>query len=413
MSANRKLTVAVIFGGRSVEHDVSVVTGNQIIRAFDPARYEVIPIYINRDGKWYTGEPLLDLKNYDDEEIISYKGVHNVILSPSVQHHGLIIEPVSARWQKSEVKRLDVVFPAIHGTHGEDGTLQGLIELADIPFVGCGVVASAIANDKAITRDILRQHGIPMVDGLVIHRAEWMDHRENIIQQIEGTLPYPVFVKPATLGSSIGVARVKDRELLGLSIDVAANFDRRVVVEKAVPNVVEINCSVMGYGSQMQASVLEQPVSWEEFLTYEEKYLRGGGGMKSQERLIPAPISETMTRRIQQYTIDAFRAIDGRGIARIDFMLESDNGVLTEDSPIYLNEINTMPGSLAFYLWYETGLSQSQVVDRLVKLAQDAHADKRRNTYNYQTSLIELTAQRGLKGVKGAKRPADRQITQS
>lgn len=413
MSANRKTTVAVIFGGRSVEHDVSVVTGNQIIRAFDSVRYDIIPVYINRDGRWYTGDPLLDLKNYSDEEIISYKGVHNVILSPSVQHHGLIVEPVSHRWQKSEVRRVDVVFPAVHGTHGEDGTLQGLIELADIPYVGCGVLGSAIANDKAITKDILRQHGIPVVEGLVVNRAEWLNNREDVLQRIETTLAYPVFVKPDTLGSSIGVSRANNCDMLALSIDIAVNFDRRVVIERAVVDAVEINCAVMGFGSNTQASVLEQPVSWEEFLTYEEKYMRGGGGMKSQERIIPAPISDTLTQRIQQYAIDGFKAIDGRGTARIDFTLESENGVLTDDSSVYLNEINTMPGSLAFYLWHETGMNQADVVDRLVQLAQEAHADKRRNTYNYQTSLIQLTAQRGLKGLKGAKSAQNSEVRHS
>lgn len=396
MSAKRKTTVGVIFGGRSVEHDVSVVTGNQVMRAFDPERYEVVPVYITHDGKWYTGEPLLDLKNYHDE-IISYKGVENVLLSPSVQHHGLITNPVSGRLQKSEVKRLDVVFPAIHGTHGEDGTLQGLLELADIPYVGCAVLASAVANDKALTKDVLKQHGIPVVDGLLISRAEWLADRDAALKRITDKLTYPLFVKPATLGSSIGVGRVDNDGLLAVSLDIAASFDRRILVEAAVTNSVEINCAVMGYGSAIETSVLEQPVSWEEFLTYEEKYMRGEGGMKSAERLIPAPLSDTMAARIQGYARAAFQAIDGRGTARIDFLVRPDS------EEVYLNEINTMPGSLAFYLWRENGLSARDVVEKLVNLAQDAHADKRRNTYNYQTRLIEITAERGLKGVKGAK----------
>lgn len=405
MSANRKTVVAVIFGGRSVEHDVSIVTGNQIIRAFDPARYEVIPIYITAEGRWYTGDPLLDLKNYQDE-VISHKGVQDVILSPSVQHHGLIINPSAGRLQKREIKRLDVVFPAIHGSHGEDGTLQGLIEMADIPYVGCGVLASAIANDKAITKDILKQHGISVVEGMTIQRETWLNARETIMQDIQEHLTYPLFIKPATLGSSIGVGRVDNDDMLIATIDVAANFDQRIIVEKAIVGAVEINCAVMGYQNDIEASVLEQPVSWEEFLTYEEKYMRGGGGMKSAERIIPAPISETFSAKIQHMAMDGFKAILGHGTARIDFLVETDKGVITEDSPVYLNEINTMPGSLAFYLWHETGLSQSEVVDRLVKIAQDAYADKRRNTYNYQTSLVELTASRGIKGTKGGTKRA-------
>jgi len=396
VSAKRKLTVAVVFGGRSVEHDVSVVTGHQIMRAFDPQAYDVIPIYITRDGKWFTGEPLLELDNFRNE-VISHKGVEQVILSPTIQHHGLIINPVSGRLQKSELKRIDVVFPAIHGSHGEDGTLQGLCEMADVPYVGCAVLASAVANDKVITKAVLAQNNIPVVDGVLIHRDDWQDDREAQLNQIIEKLALPVFVKPATLGSSIGVTRADTREALAVSLDIATNFDRRVLVEKAVIGGVEINCAVMGYSGKMTASVLEQPVSWETFLTYEEKYMRGGGGMKGAERLIPAPLTETLTAKIQQTAISAFRAIDGRGIARIDFLVYPDS------ETVYLNEINTMPGSLAFYLWRETGLSAQQVVDKLVKLAQDAYADKRKNTYNYETSLIELTAARGLKGVKGTK----------
>lgn len=396
MSAKRKTTVGVIFGGRSVEHDVSIITGNQVIRAFDPERYEVVPIYITREGRWYTGEPLAEIENYKDE-VISHKGVVEAIISPTVQHHGLILNPLAGRLQKSEIKRLDVVFPAIHGSHGEDGTVQGLLELADIPYVGCGVLGSAIANDKAMTKDVLKQRDIPVVDGLVIRRTEWFDDREIVLDRIRTSLAYPLFVKPASLGSSIGVGRVEDDRLLSAMIDLAANFDRRIMIENAITQSVEINCAVIGYQNQVDASVLEQPVSWEEFLTYEEKYMRGGEGMKSAERIIPAPLTESLTERIRQYAIDGFKAVDGRGTARIDFL------VRPETDEIYLNEINTMPGSLAFYLWQASGVSSSDVVEKLVHLAQDSYADKRRNTYNYQTSLIELTAQRGLKGVKGHK----------
>lgn len=397
MSARRKTTVAVIFGGRSVEHDVSVVTGNQIIRAFDPETVDVVPVYISRDGRWFTGEPLLELKNYQDE-IVSFKGVSGVVLSPSVQHHGLILNPVSGRLQKSEIRRLDVVFPALHGSHGEDGTLQGLLELADIPYVGCGVLASAIANDKWLTKVVLQQQGIPVIEGMVFSRSEWAQDKTAVLERIRTNLPFPLFIKPATLGSSIGVGRVTEAEqsLLEPSIELALNFDRRVLVERAVTGGVEVNCAVMGSGTAVTTSVLEQPVSWEQFLTYEEKYMRGGGGMKSAERIIPAPFSTEQTAAIQQTARQAFNAIDGRGIARIDFLVDP------VADKVYLNEINTLPGSLAFYLWQEGGLSPRQVVDQLVRLAFDSHAEKRRSTYDYQTSLIELTAVRGLKGLKGS-----------
>jgi D-alanine-D-alanine ligase len=395
MSAKRKQTIAVIFGGRSVEHDVSIITGHQIMQAFDSEQYEVVPVYISRDGKWYTGAPLLDLQNFNNE-VISYKGVVNAILSPSIQHHGLILNPIVGRLQKNEVKRIDVLFPAIHGSHGEDGTLQGLFELADIPYVGCGVLASAVANNKAFTKSILKQSGIKVADGTTISRDYWLNNRDHIVADVEANYGYPVFVKPATLGSSIGVARANDRESLLMSIDIAASFDRQILIEQAIVGASEINCAVMGYGEEFEASVLEQPVSWEEFLTYEEKYMRGDGGMKGAERIIPADLPAEVTERIRSTTIQAFKAIGGSGIARLDFLYHQETDVL------YLNEINTMPGSLAFYLWQATGLSAGEVVGKLVQHAQSAYADKRRNTYNYQTSLVAMTASRGLKGVKSS-----------
>lgn len=401
MSATRKTTVGVIFGGRSVEHDVSIITANQIMRAFDTEHYEVVPVYISRDGRWYSGEPLLELKNFESE-IISHKGVEPVILSPAVHHHGLIMNPVSGRLSRSDVRRLDVAFPAVHGTHGEDGTLQGLLELADIPYVGCGVMASAIANDKITTKALLRQHDIPVIHEVSFSRIAWLADSDTIMQQIVGTLGYPVFVKPATTGSSIGISRVADETTLRAAIDIAAHFDRRVLVEAAVNGGIEVNCSVMGSYADVQTSVLEQPISWEEFLTFEDKYMRGSEGMKSAERIIPAPIDAALSRRIQELAARAFQAIDGTGIARIDFMVKPDTG------EIFLNEINTMPGSLAFYLWQESGISMTELVHRLVQLARDAHAEKRRTSFDYQNDLISLAAVRGLKGVKGAKSGANR-----
>jgi len=395
MSAKRKTTVAVIFGGRSVEHDVSIVTGHQIMRAFDAERYIVVPVYIGRDGRWFTGDPLRDLDLYKDGNVSGIKGVEETLISPSVQHHGLILNPLAGRFSRSEVRRVDVVFPAVHGSHGEDGTLQGLLELADIPYVGCGVMSSAVANDKLITKDVLRQNNIPVIDSEKVYRQEWLNDRAAVLARLQAALAFPMFVKPATLGSSIGVARVADEPALVAALDVAVNFDQRVSVEAAVVGAVEINCAVMGNTPDIQPSVLEQPISWEEFLTFEEKYTRGDEGMKSAERIIPAPLDDELTARIQQTAIDAFQAIEGRGIARIDFLLDADG------SQFYLNEINTMPGSLAFYLWAETDMSNADVVDGLVRLAQEAHAEKRRNTYDYQTSLVALTTQRGLKGVKG------------
>ena len=395
MSSRRRQTVAVIFGGRSVEHDVSIVTGHQIMQAFPAASYEVLPVFIARDGRWFTGEPLLNLQNFQDTDLIQRDGVQACLLSPDTRHHGLIINPLAPRFSKSVIKRIDVVFPALHGSHGEDGSLQGLLELADIPYVGCATLGSALANDKIMTKMILRQAGLPVLDDYAFTRDQWLEEPDAIIAAICDEFEFPLFIKPATLGSSIGIGRADSAELLRASIDIAANFDRRILVEPAITGGIEINCSVIGYGQRYEASTLEQPLSWDDFLSYEDKYLRGSEGMKSAERLIPAPLSPELTEHIKQITVSAFKAVDGRGIARIDYLVRPD------EDEVYLNEINTMPGSLAFYLWREDGYSRSDLVEKLVALALEAYAAKRRNIYDYQTNLVELAGQRGLKGGKG------------
>ncbi len=393
--SRRRQTIAVIFGGRSVEHDVSIVTGHQIMAAFPADSYEVLPVYIARDGRWFTGEPLHNLQNFQDNELARQDGVQACLLSPDTRHHGLILDPLAGRFSKSEVKRIDVIFPALHGSHGEDGSLQGLLELADIPYVGCATLGSALANDKIMTKMLLRQADLPVLDDYAFTRDHWLEQPDAIIAAIQDRMAFPLFIKPATLGSSIGIGRADTPELLRASIDIAANFDRRILVEPAVTSSIEINCSVIGHGDRYEASTLEQPLTWDDFLSYEDKYLRGSEGMKSAERLVPAPISPELTERIKQTSVSAFKAVDGRGIARIDYLVRPDN------DEVYLNEINTMPGSLAFYLWQEDGYSRSELVERLVELALDAHAVKRRNIYDYQTNLVELASQRGLKGSQG------------
>ena len=395
MSNRRLQVIAVIFGGRSVEHDVSIVTGCQVMNAFPADAYRVVPVYIARDGRWYTGEPLADLNNFKDGGALELDGVLPCLLSPDTRHHGLIVNPLAGRFRQSEVQRIDVVFPALHGSHGEDGSLQGLLELADIPYVGCATLGSALTNDKIMTKMALRQAGIPVLADYWFSRERWLEKSEEIIAAICNEFDFPLFVKPATLGSSIGIGRADTPEMLRASIDIAANFDRRILVEPAVTNGIEINCSVIGYSDDCQASTLEQPVSWDEFLSYEDKYLRGSEGMKSAERIIPAPLSPELTQRIQQLSIDAFKAVDGRGIARIDYLVRPDRDEL------FLNEINTMPGSLAFYLWRADGFSQTDLVRKLVQFALDAQAVKRRNIYDYQTNLVEVASRRGLKGSKG------------
>lgn len=390
-----KLNVGVIFGSRSVEHDVSIVTASQVIKALNPAKYNVTPIYIARNGSWYTGSNLTDLKNFTIDNIADLAGTQETLIAPTTNYAGIITPPISGRFSKNDFKKLDVAFPVIHGSHGEDGTLQGVFELANLPYVGAGVLASAIANDKAMTKTILKAHGIPVLDKFVrFSRREWLDSREQILEKVE-EIGFPAFVKPLTLGSSIGIARVEDREKAALYIDIAANLDRQILVEQGVvQNVVEINCALIG-NENVRASTLEQPVSYEEFLTYREKYMReASAGMKSQERVIPAPLGDDLTQKIKDTGIAAFKAIRGRGTARIDFLLSR------ETNEFWVNEINTLPGSLAFYLWDAEGLSPTAVCDELIQLALEEAAEKRRTTYDYKSGLIDLAASRGAKGLK-------------
>ncbi len=392
----RKQTVGVVFGSRSVEHDVSIVTAQQVMRALDPAKYEVVPIYITRDGNWLTGPALMDIKTFQTENLEELMGIRETIVSPSVRHHGMITPPVAGYLSKNTLRRLDVLFPVIHGTHGEDGTLQGVFEMADLPYVGCGVLASAVTMDKIITKAVLREHGIPILDYVAFRRHDWLTDRDAVLSQIEARLSYPLFVKPAALGSSVGIGRPADRKALIAAIDVAANLDQRIMIESALLDSIEINCALLG-NAEPRPSVLEQPISFQEFLTYEDKYLRGSPtkGMKGAERKIPAPISVDLTARIQQMAVEAFKAVDGRGTARIDFLLRGEE--------VFLNEINTLPGSLAFYLWQAENMTPAMVVDELIRLAHEAHAEKRRTIFNYKSGLIQQAAAHGLKGVKGVK----------
>lgn len=405
-----KLTIGVIFGSRSVEHDVSVVTATQVLKALNASRYNIVPIYITRDGRWFTGDNLNQVRNFLIDDIADLNGTEATALSPSTAFQGLITPPLSGRMHKNTLQAIDVFFPVVHGSHGEDGTLQGLFELVNLPYVGTGVMSSAIANDKGMTKLVLKAQGIPVVEqSLTFSRREWMENRADILQKIESEVGYPAFVKPLTLGSSIGIARVNTSDKIGLYIDIALNMDTHVLVEKGIvgDNIVEINCAVMG-NDTIRASALEQPIigkapdidpnhfdDLESFLNFKEKYMKQAGkGMKGQDRMLPAPLGDEMTANMKQTAIETFKAIRGRGTARIDFLANPDTG------EYWVNEINTMPGSLAFYLWEPEGLSASDVCDELIMLAREAHANKLQTTFDYQSGLLELAATRGSKGGK-------------
>jgi len=388
-----RLRVGVIFGSRSVEHEVSIVTALQVIQALDRSRYEPVPIYITKDGRWLVGEQLARLESYRDLQLVS--GGNPAFIKPEPGERALIVE--GAGWLRRRAKvEIDVAFPCIHGTFGEDGTLQGLLELADVPYVGAGVVGSATGMDKIIMKAAFQAAGMPIVRYVWFRRSRWERSPDTVLDEVESQLRYPLFVKPANLGSSIGISKATSRETLREALEVAAAYDRRLLVEEGVENAIEINCSVLGNDDPIP-SVCEQPVAWQEFLSYEDKYLRGdkAQGMKGAARRIPAPISPELTRRIQELAVAAFQAVDCAGIARVDCLVNEGT------QEVFVNEINTIPGSMAFYLWEPSGVSFAELTDRLIQLALERHAEKERTHYSYDSAILRKVASGAKAGGNG------------
>jgi len=374
------MNLAVMFGGKSCEHDVSVVTGLQAVENADQSKYHVIPVYITRDGVWYTGEKLKDVKFI---QAFDPAKAERIYIEPVPGGMLRYIDGGGLFSKKSAVK-IDAAILAFHGMNGEDGTVQGLLELAGIPYSSSGVLGSAVGMDKIAMRLCFKGMGLPVLPFQFYDRRYWSDNRESAADEIEKVLRYPLFVKPSNLGSSIGISRAENRQALMQAMDVAFHYDRRVIVENGVSDIMEVNCSVLGWGSSVEASVCEQPVTWETFLTFDEKYLRGKGtkGMKSLSRIVPAPIPEDLTHRIQEMSKQVFMALDCKGTVRIDYIIDKGENLL------YINEINTIPGSLAFYLWEESGVKFPALIDRLVALAKQAMNDRLGNDYAYNSDIL-------------------------
>ncbi|NWF57503.1 MAG: D-alanine--D-alanine ligase [Syntrophaceae bacterium] len=389
----KKESVAVIFGGRSVEHEVSVITGHQVMDALSAAGYSLLPIYIAKGGEWYAGRALYQIRQYSDPSfrVEGLRDVHRVSLSPDRSIRQLLLHPDAKTGflKKPPLLWADVFFPAVHGSMGEDGTLQGVFELADVPYVGSNVLASALGMDKVRMKAVFKDAGIPVIDCLPFSRGEWKSGRDAIASRAETFCGYPMMVKPVSLGSSIGIRRCSTPAELAEAIDVAFELDERVLVERALLNFIDVNCSVLG--PPEEASVCEQPCRSEGILTFEDKYNQGGkgikgggikGGMASQARLIPAPISPEMTARIQDLSRKAFRALGASGVARIDFLLD------TSDQSLYLNEINTLPGALSFYLWEASGVPFDELVSRLIGMALERHRTRSETRFSFEANLL-------------------------
>ncbi|HBM79702.1 MAG TPA: D-alanine--D-alanine ligase, partial [Clostridiaceae bacterium] len=298
--------------------------------------------------------------------------------------------------KEAESIKVDVAFPALHGMHGEDGTMQGLFELANIPYVGSAVTGSAVGMDKIIMKDIFKANGIPIVNYTWFLRKDYEGDRESVLNKVEGKVKYPMFVKPANLGSSIGISKAKDRAGLVDAIEIAIRYDRKIIVEEGVLDPVEINCSCLGMDDEVLTSVCEMPVSWEEFLSFDDKYMRQGSskGMKSASRKIPAPIPKEKSEEIKKLSAEVFKALDCSGVSRIDFLMEKSS------LKVYVNEINTIPGSFAFYLWEPLGISFKDLTDRLIQYSLKRYDEMNENIYTYDTKLLEKASLGGVKGSK-------------
>ena len=396
-----KTNVGVVFGGRSVENEISVVTANQMMHAMDSEKYNIIPIYITKNGEWYSGDALMKVENYRDTKSLLAQ-CEQVYVRPIYGDTNLY-RCKKGFFGKEVVAKLDVVVPALHGTNCEDGTFQGIMEFAGIPYAGCNTLASANGMDKITMKMILKECGIPVVDYCWFSDKEWFDKQSAVMERVEQKLGYPVIVKPANLGSSVGIKAAHNQEELVDAIENAIQFTNRVIVEKYVQKLKEVNCAVLGNYYDCQPSVCEVPVRSGEILSYQDKYMNGGGkqsqGMQSTVREIPANLPEETTKFIQNAACETFRALSCDGVSRIDFIIDEATG------EIFVNEINTIPGSLSFYLWEYSGINFSALVDRLIEIAIRRQQDATGKVVNYGENIFSGKAAQGAKmgGKFGAK----------
>lgn len=394
--------IAVLFGSRACEHEVSIISALQLIKAVDTTKYQVTPVYISKTGDWYVGEKLLEIQSYVDFDPIVSK-LHKVELDLHPGSGALLYwEEAKGIFKKAERKvyrNIDCVIPVLHGMNGEDGTIQGLLELASIPYTSSSVASCAIGMDKVIMKGFFRGCGFPLTEDLWFTLDAWEENSEQTIVKIEEKLGYPVFVKPANLGSSIGVSRATTRTELQASLELAFSFDRKVLVEKAVLNPIELNCSVLGDARKAQASEIEMPITGGDVLGFLEKYLASGNGTKGMaalKRVLPAPIEADLKAKIQKLSLDIFHQLDCKGVVRIDFMYEPST------EKLYITEINTIPGSMSYYLWQESGLKYTELIDRLIDIAMHSHYQKLGLTTTYNSTILQsnLSGKQGMKGIK-------------
>jgi D-alanine-D-alanine ligase len=398
-----KMKVAVFFGGRSVEHEVSVITGMQVIAALDREKYDPVPVYLPKDGGMYTGKGFDSLKSYKDIPALLGRGMPvclirsegRVALIDLKQSRGKVNLPIHALFGKDKPVFIDAAIPAVHGTFGEDGSLQGLFETVGLPYTGCDILSSAVCMDKPSAKALLRGAGLPVLDDVVLEADKYNKSPEVALNALEAHFPYPIMVKPANLGSSVGITRADNRDRLQAALELAFTFSPRALLEPALIHMREINCAVLGDAAKPRASVCEEPVMTDSILSYRDKYQSGGkcgdkqSGMSGLKRVIPADIPQEKSDEVQKLAIKAFTLIGCSGVTRIDFLWD------TMRNQLYINELNTIPGSLAFYLWEAAGLPFGQLLDEMLELAFTRQRDRARLTYSYDVNILQNAELKG------------------
>lgn len=391
-----KTRVGVLFGGMSVEHEVSVISGLQALHALDTGAYEGVPIYITKQGEWYTGPELTSVEEFKDVAALKKKAKRVVLFTDESGRH-LLLDPKPGLFKtKNIVDEIHVAFPVTHGTYGEDGALQGFLEMNKIPYVGCDVLSSAVGMDKIAAKTILKGAGLPQTGYLWFYSKAWADNREDCLARVEAELGYPVIVKPANLGSSVGVERAMNAEELEQAVDLVVNYSHKVLIEKMVDNLKEVNCSVLGDYEEALPSIIEEVGKTSEILSYADKYMnQASKGMSGSARIIPANITEETRVKVQELAVKTFLELGAGGVSRIDFLIDT----VTED--IYINEINTIPGSLSFYLWEPSGKTFTELTSRLIQLALKRARERENLTFSIDTNLLSMHSKGGKLGTKG------------
>lgn len=394
-----KTNIAVFFGCRSVEHEVSIISAVQAMRAINREKYDVTPVYVAKNGEMYTGDNLFEIENYRDLDTLikEAKRVTFIKEKDAVLMHYLD----QKRFKKVPDKAVDLGFPVVHGTNCEDGTMAGYFEFLGLPYISCDIISAAVGMDKAVFKDVLKSAGLPVLDCIKFRAREYTLDKQTITNQIKEKIGFPLIVKPVNLGSSVGITKVNSEQELDEAIRLGISFSDIILVEKAITSLREINCSVLGDSDECEASVCEEPFMNDEILSYEDKYMGGKNsgaskGMASLGRKIPADIPEEKSNEIRELSCRIFKAIGASGVVRIDFLLDTDTG------RVYANEINTIPGSLAFYLWEATGLKYTDMIDRLVEIAFRRQRGRDNLTFTIDTNILSGVSF-GTKGAKGAK----------